>query len=103
MLEHAPVSTLLDEQKAFVERIESVRNADDLAAFLKDVTVWLHTPGVSNSVSPKGLDGAWARRLKDAPFVVANAEKDTLRKELTALSFNTSEKRSPATVAWFAS
>jgi hypothetical protein len=87
MLPCAPTDTLLPEQKEFADRVATLKTADDLAAFMNDVDVWLHTPGVSNCISPKTLDGAWRLLLESAPFEMTDDEKNALASGIRAFTF----------------
>ncbi len=87
MLPCVPQNTLLPQQKAFADRVYSLQDAHDLDAFTKDVTVWLQSPGISNSVVPKALDGAWRVKLQAAPFTVTDGDKHALADEINAFQF----------------
>jgi hypothetical protein len=88
MTECFPRDTLLATQKAFAERVGTIETADDLSAFIKDVDVWLHSPGVSNSVAPNALDAQWRTKLKGAPFHVTDDEKNALANGIRAFTFH---------------
>jgi hypothetical protein len=88
MTQSVSKDTLLATQAAFVARIPTIKNADDLSAFIKDVDVWLHSSGVSNRVVPKAVDGAWRLRTNDAPFDVTEGEQYSLACGIRAFTFN---------------
>lgn len=87
MLPCVPNDTLLIEQNEFADRVATLSSADDLAAFIKDFDVWLHTPGISNCIYPKALDGGWRLMLKRAPFEMTDDEKDALANGIRAFTF----------------
>jgi hypothetical protein len=88
MLPCIPQNILLPEQKAFADRVASLQTADDLDAFAKDVTVWLQSPGVSNSVVPKALSAEWRVKLQGAPCCLSEREKEALAEEIRAFQFH---------------
>ncbi len=85
MIPCVPTCVLLAEQKELAERVPTLWTPGDLAAFLRDVNAWLHTPGVSNCVSVHSLDGAWRLRLNDAPFSLTDSDKEALVEEINSL------------------
>ncbi len=88
MTQSIPRDVLLAEQAAFVSRIETIGNADDPSAFIKDVNVWLHSPGVSSRVQPKAVDAAWGMLQEYAPFDFTEGERYSLACGIKAFTFN---------------
>ena len=79
--------TLLAKQKEFADRVVTLKHSADLAEFIEDVDLWLHSPDVCNRVSPKKVDGAWRLMLNEAPFVMTDGEKIFLAYGIKAFTF----------------
>jgi hypothetical protein len=78
---------LLAKQKEFTDRVATLKHSTDLAEFIEEVDLWLHSPDVCNRVSPTKVDGAWRLMLNDAPFVLTDGEKMSLAYGIRAFTF----------------
>ena len=87
MLPGTATDTLLAKQKEFTDRVATLKHSADLAEFIEDVGLWLHSPDVCNRVSPQKVDGAWRLILSEAPFVMTDGEKISLAYGIRAFTF----------------
>jgi hypothetical protein len=87
MLSGTATDVLLTKQKEFTDRVATLKHSADLADFIEEVDLWLHSPDVCNRVSPKNIDGAWRLMLNDAPFVMTDGEKISLAYGIRAFTF----------------
>ena len=88
MAPSCPTIDIRTHQKAFADRVASIRNRDDLIVLVDEVNDWLQKPMIACFVSPDALDGFWTERLKSDPFLVSDPEREALAEEIQAWRFS---------------